>query len=276
MNLLCQEQFYETIGSLPAGKSPFDDKFFAFVRKQHAALGKLLSKLIIVQIPIFTFLVLGLIPIHVQFSILGVSPDANKNLREVLVVISAILGLITAAINLNRNVLDDLTKAHLRRQSKGKKDVAELLEIAYGFNVVGLPNPGFRRLLFGGSYTLFLLSILIVILLLVAAIIVAAGTIHFLILRDIYQQPSFSTLVSICVIGFVLICDLLVLALGILGSGMVPMQDFENLRKLTDLQELYPERAKKMYQAIIERHYRKPFFWRIMSRPKIPKNLHIE
>src|SRR3954465_2762908 len=65
----------------------FTDKFFDTIEKRRGELAKLQQTLFLFQLPIFIYLVLVLAGIDINLSVLGIA--AGKNLREVLVLISA-------------------------------------------------------------------------------------------------------------------------------------------------------------------------------------------
>src|SRR5262249_40448348 len=87
----------------------FTDKFFETIEKRRADLGKLQQTILLLQLPTFAYLVLVLTGIDVNLSILGIA--AGKNLRELLVVVSAGLGLWITLVTNEKSAIDSMLKA---------------------------------------------------------------------------------------------------------------------------------------------------------------------
>jgi hypothetical protein len=194
------------------------DKYFEDVDKRRSSAAGLRLMACAFQIPIFAFFALSLIPIEADFSVLGISPTSNKNLREILIVVSAVLGLGIIFIGYYHDALTEILAAHAERRSKGNKDVQEMLKISYGINIFPLPprtqgylELGWGRLLFVGIFAVLTAMTLVIFTL-------GALYIRLKVLEDIYFRPSFSTIVSVWVIGFVLICDVLGLLIFLLNT----------------------------------------------------------
>ena len=82
-----------------------EDKYFEDVDKRRSSAAGLRLIATVVQIPIFAFLVLSLLPVDANSSVLWTSPTSNKNLREILIVVSAVLALVTSFIGYRHDVL---------------------------------------------------------------------------------------------------------------------------------------------------------------------------
>jgi hypothetical protein len=110
----------------------FNEKFFDVVERRHGELGKQQQALFFFQIPIFIYLILVLAGIDINLSILGIS--AGKNLREVLVLISAGLGVWGAWANNQKGAIEGMLKARNERLAKGDKEKLDFLNVGYGLN----------------------------------------------------------------------------------------------------------------------------------------------
>ena len=253
--------------------SIFDKNFIAVVQKRRDSLAKLSLQLVTFQIPIFAFLIFALIPLETHISFLGISPTTNRNLREILIIASACLGVVAAFINLNQAVLSDMIASYARQRSKGDKDVNEFLNLGYGITYFALPNITHGKFAFGWGYLAFLTLLGAIIIALLLLLVAAAIYIHFLILRDIFYHPSYSQTVSLCTIIIVSGCDFISLSVFLLQAGYLPMQNFESLYTLTRLQDVAPKKANEIYKQIAIRHARKPWLLQLITRPKMPNKL---
>src|SRR5262249_24093978 len=96
---------------------------------------------------------------------------------------------------------------------------------------------------------------------------------HYLILKDIYSNPSFSTAVSVGVIAFVLLCDSFSILLGSLSSGWFPLEDSTNMLTLAKINRQDPDKGSKLYEAIATQHAQQPWIIRRLFRIRMPKKL---
>jgi hypothetical protein len=247
-----------------------DEKYFEAVTKRRSSVFGALLKAYTIQIPILTFLVLSLIPIQANVSIFGLSPTSNKNLREILIVVSAMIGLGIGFVNYYHDALSEILAAYAERRSKGDKDVEELLKVGYGLDIFPLPPPKHGDIQLGWGYLLFLFFFAFVALSLLGVVAAGALYIHFLVLQDIYYKPSFSTTASLWVIGFVLVCDFLTITIAIFSGGMIIARDFSNVMAISKMDE---EKAKAIYVAMWTRHFKKPWLLRLLTRAKMPRKL---
>ncbi len=214
---LRQARYLETIRK---NDGVLGDKYFEEVDKRRSSAASLRLIASIVQIPIFALLVLSLIPVDASSSVLWTSPASNKNLREILIVVSAVLALVTSFIGYHHDVLAEILAAHVERQSKDDKDVQEMLKISYGIALFPLPTTQ-GHLELGRGFRLFVH--IFAALSAITLVILALGTIfiRLKVLEDIYFAPSFSTEVSVWVIGFVFLCDVVGLLIFLLTTGPI-------------------------------------------------------
>ena len=220
---LRQERYSETIQK---NDGVFGDRYFEDVDKRRSSAAFLRLIVVAVQIAIFAFFALSLITSEANPSGLAFSPASSKNLREILIVVSAILGLGIAFIGHYHDVLTEILAAHVERLSKGDKDVQEMLRIAYGVDLYPLPPKSQGRLELGWGYRLFVrvFAVLTAVTFVISALV--ALFIRFKVLEDIYFTPSFSTTVSVWVIVFVVITDVLGLFMFILNTGPIRTRNY--------------------------------------------------
>jgi hypothetical protein len=151
-NTLRQARYLEIIRK---NDGVLGDKYFEDVDKRRSSAAGLRLIACAVQIPIFAFFVLSLIPIDANSSVLGVSPTSSKHLREILLVVSAVLALGTSFIGYHHDVLTEILAAHVEGRSKGDKDVQEMLKISYGIALFPLPPRTQGYLQLGRGFHLF-------------------------------------------------------------------------------------------------------------------------
>ncbi len=248
----------------------FDENFIEKIVIRRKGAFNLALKLGALQLPIFVFLLFALIPIEANVSIFGVSPTANKKLREILLISSALLGVCSSGLAVYNTILTEILNAYVAKRSKGDKVVQEYLGIAYGVDFFVLPHTEVGKLSAGWGFPTFMVLWALLVVILFACLAVAGIYIHVLLLYDIYIDPSFSRRVSLLTIAFVLLADALWLVGMFLQSGFVVMRNYENMEILSNMPE---EKAKAVYVQMAKNYYQKPWLLRILSRPKIPRKI---
>jgi hypothetical protein len=226
-NTLRQARYLEIIRK---NDGVLGDKYFEDVDKRRSSAAGLRLIACAVQIPIFAFFVLSLIPIDANSSVLGVSPTSSKHLREILLVVSAVLALGTSFIGYHHDVLTEILAAHVEGRSKGDKDVQEMLKISYGIALFPLPPRTQGYLQLGRGFHLFVNIFAVLTAITLAILALGALYIRFKVLEDIYFAPSFSTTVSVWVIGFVVMCDVVGSLIFVLTTGPIIARNFEDGR----------------------------------------------
>jgi hypothetical protein len=217
--------------------------------------------------------VLSLIPVEASVTVFGVSPKASKNLREVLIVASALVGCFSGMLSRYIEIMDEIVASFVDRQSKGDKDVSEFLGLGLGTNFWFLPSAAYGHASTGLGFLALLSVIGLLGITLLFCTVFGAAYIHWCILRDIYVNPSFSVSASIWVIGFVLACDFFTLLLAFLSNGGLPLQDLTNMMSIAKMGEKDPQKASRIYEAMAREYLRRPWFIRLVSRVKMPKSL---
>jgi hypothetical protein len=258
---------------LQKSSDTFDSGYIEAIQKRRSGAWSVAFKVAAIQIPIFVFLVLSLIPVQASVTIFGVSPGASKNLREVLVVASALLGTASAALNHYIDLLGEIVSAYVDRRSKGDKEIAEYLGMGLGTNHWILPNAKYGNAHLGWGFLGFIATLGLLGIIVLLATLLGAGYVHYLVLQDIYLNPSFSNAVSVWIIGFVLTCDSFSILLAFLGGGIFPLRDLTNMLAIAKIGERNPDEASKIYRTIATQHVQRPWIVRLFFRMQMPKNL---
>jgi hypothetical protein len=267
-----QEQFSDFLAK--QGKdSLFDDALIEAVKKRRSSNYALSLKLISVQIPVFIFLALSLIPIQASFSILGISPAANRNLREVFLVVSTLMAMIASGLSYYSAILTEMLAGYLDRRSKGDTRVRGYLNIAHGVEFFILPSRYGETVNTSGWYVAFIGTVAVALFLFFLIVVVTVFGIHVLVLRDVYNDPSFSPTVSVAVIAFVLIGDFLSIAISLVANGPILLNDFSNMFAAKKIGERDPAKESAIYQRLAQLHVQKPWLIRKFTRVKMPKKL---
>jgi hypothetical protein len=269
---LRRQRFYEVLGA--HGKDGlFDDKYIELIQKRRSSSYKIAFRVFALQMPILIFLVLSLIPIDGNVSVLGLSPSGNRNLREMLLIASGLLGIAAAGLNHHAAILSEILTAYSEKRSRGDAKIKGYLNIGYGVDFAVLPETGDKNLNTSGWYLAFIALMGLAVILLLVVILITAFTIHLLVLRDVYVDPSFSRGVSVGVIVFVLLTDAFTVGLGLLSGGPVLLKDFTNANAAQKVFDRDPERGSAIYKGIVDDHLRKPWLIRRFTRVKMPKKL---
>jgi len=227
-------------------------------------------KLLAWQAPIMIFLTFSLFHISANISIFGVSTEAANSLREMLLVLSSVLGLAFSALNTEVAYIDEMLGAVAIKYAGKDKELYEFLKVRYGiFNNV-MPVASFNSELYIGMYQWTIAGVHIL-----SGIMVIAATVGILLsvqilnLIEVYVRPTFSTSASVCVIGFVLLVDIVGFTAWLLRKSYQPYQTYEDLMRLERLRL----KDKDLYQAriseIAQRHNRKGLLRRLFGRPTL-------
>jgi hypothetical protein len=216
------------LGIIQENDSLLGDRFFEDIDRRRSSLASLRLIATAVQIPILAFLVLSLLPVDPGSSTHGMFPASIKSLREILIAVSATLALATSFIGYHHDVLTEILAAHVERRSKGDKGVQEMLAISYGTALFPLPQGIQGRFGLGGGFNLFVRILTTFSALTLVILVLGTITIRVKVLEDIYFAPSFTTVVSVWVIGYVFLCDLVGGLIFLLTSGPINVKNLEN------------------------------------------------
>lgn len=211
---------------IDANHGIFDEGYFKDVDKQRASAASLRLILVAIQIPIFAVFALALIPVGSDSHALGIV-RASRDLREILIVVSAVLGVAINFIGYHHDVLAEIMAVRLARRSKDDKDVQELLNISYGMALFPFPPTTQGDLELGGGYRFLVRALSVFTWLTLVILALGAIFIRVKVLEDIYFVPTFSGDASGWVIGFAVITDLLGGFILILNAGPLRARKYQ-------------------------------------------------
>lgn len=199
-----------------AKRSELGPLFLELVDRRRATIAGLRFLLIAIQICFFAAFALVLIPIGADGK--G-SWAATRDLREILIVISAIVGVAIGFVSYHHDVLTEIVSAEVAVGSNGDEVLKELLDITYGLTIFPLSPPFQGDLELGSGYRTLVRACEF--LAWVSAAFVALGSImiRLKVLESIYFDPTFSVEISCWVIGFAVITDVLGLFFVVLNAG---------------------------------------------------------
>jgi hypothetical protein len=202
------------------------DKFFVDIDKRRSSAANVRLIATAVQIPIFVLLALSLLPVDLNSAAQWAFPTSIKNLREVLIVVSATLALATTFVGYHHDVLTEILAAHVERLSKGDKAVREMLEISYGTALFPLPQSIRGQFELGGGFKLFVRILTSVSAFTLIVLVLGTIIIRIKVLENIYFVPSFNFDVSVWVIGYVFLCDVVGGLIFFLTIGPIKVKKF--------------------------------------------------
>jgi hypothetical protein len=269
---LRRQRFYDIL-TVKGRDGVLDSDFLTLLHERRATAIKRALKLFSFQIPVLALLVLAILPLQASVSILGITPAASRGFREALVVISALMGVAASGLSFYTGILTEMIESYVVKLSKGDDEIKTLLGVAHGVEYFVVPNVYEKNVRLGWGFGAFLAILGIIAALLALAMIAAYLVFHLYILWDIYQRPSFSVAVSVCVVWFVLLADTLGLSINVLNGWPFAVRDYTNFHKLAEIQEHDPERYKRVIVSIVEQHHGLPWLLRKIVRPKMPKKL---
>src|SRR5262245_26806290 len=221
------------------------------------------------QVPLFLFLALSLVPVKISGAIFGVSIDSAKTLREVLLVISSTLGLAALFIQSQGTYLEEILDAVAIKQSANNKDLKEFLTVRYGTGTFLLRD--YNDDLKSNAKLVAGVIFLVILVLLLLLLFSATTAIHIFNLVEVYLHPNFSNTISVLVMAYVILADI-VLVLGFfLIISPLPYSTWEDLRKLERLRSKDPAAYDAVISAMVRKHLQKGFLRRIFGRPTLPR-----
>jgi hypothetical protein len=121
---LREQRLYDLFGA-GNNKETLNEKFIEGVQKRRDEVLKWAMKLYGVQVPLFAVLMLALLPLSAKVSVFGITVEGSRNVREIVVVVSALLGIIASLFTVHRAALAEIVKIYVERLSKGNKEVRE-------------------------------------------------------------------------------------------------------------------------------------------------------
>jgi hypothetical protein len=225
-------------------------------------------KLLAIQAPLLLLLAFSLVNIDVSVSLAGISVKATKALREVLLVLSALFGIGASAYGRQLVFLSEMLKAHIARLSNKNEFAREFLETRYGLSDLSHKpfdddlRPGIIQKIAHVVTLVCQLILLIMFSIMLFSIQVAS-------LVAIYREPNFSLAVSLFVIVFVLLVDLVGFCLWFLYRSLQPYESEEDWKRLKKLHETDEKKWGAIIDDMMYRHYAKGPLWRLATRPRL-------
>jgi len=249
----------------------FTERFFDAVDRRRASIAKLQQTLFFLQIPIFIYLALIISGVDANVTVLGVS--AGKNLREALVVTSAVFGLWSSWANNESDGLQSIIKARNHKIAKGNKDAIDFLDVGYGISPPGIVDPmdnyWTKSLIQKATLAGFALSMMLLMLM----VIVLGIGLHIAALVQIHEHPNFSPFATKLIMTFVILADFVTISWRVATSGLLPYRSHERAILYAKLLETDQVRAQAIMREVVLKHRKKGFLRRHFTRAKLPRDL---
>lgn len=250
-------------------KDIFDQKFLDGLEKRRDLLESRNYKLTAIQIPLFLLLAFSLVNLDVKVSLAGFTLEGVRGLREILLIISSIVGVVSFGVARQLGDLNEVMKAATEKIAGGKADVKNFLNVRYGLEELSIPSTFDPSLLIGKLQLASIVLAAIPYVLVVIALIVTVLGVQFLTMRDIWLHPNFSPDVSIAVIVFVVATDAASLIINWLHRGLQPLQTLEDTKKLDRLEWKDKSKYDEIVKEIAMQHARRGFFSKLLFRPHV-------
>jgi hypothetical protein len=248
-------------------KDVFDQQYLDGLEKRRDILESRIYKLGALQVPLFLLLAFSLVNLDAKVSIAGFSIEGVRGLREILLVISSIIGVESSSIARQLGDLKELMKAATEKISGGQADARNFLNVRYGLEELSDISKFDQSLQIGKFQIAMLLLAGLPYLVVVLALVVIVLAVQFLTLREIWFHPNFSPGISVAVIVFVVATDIATLFLSWLHRGWQPFQTLEDKNKLDKLQWRDKAKYDEINNEIASQHMRRGFFSKLVYRP---------
>ena len=105
---------------------------FKMIDQRRSEVERMQWRLFLVQLPRFLCLMLMLLPIEVRFSIFGITSDNIIALREVLLVISGVLGILARSYASQLVYLKEMINARAEKIADKNEEAKMFLRLVYG------------------------------------------------------------------------------------------------------------------------------------------------
>ena len=261
-------RFRELLGKTKH-KELLSEKFIDALEKRRDLLESRKLKALAFQAPLFLLLVFAMLEVNVHVSILGLTVESARNLREVVIVISALFALALVEFDLQLRHLEDMLKGVVDKQAGDDEDLKQFLRVRYGLGSATFFSTYDKDLNLGWAQWISAGLLLVGWVSIFAVAFAIAGFVQLFTLYQIYLKPNFSTDVSIGVIAFVCVTEAAVLLYGAVQNCWQPYRTLEDWLKLDRLREGNPAKYNEVIQGIVRRHSQKGLFGRLFTRPKM-------
>jgi hypothetical protein len=245
---LHREQF-KALLSRPSTAALFDDKFFSALEARRVSLANLHYKLLLIQIPVFLFLVLTIVPTAPHIAVFGIT--GIENFREVLLFIASTIGLVSIFIFNNMGFIDDILEFYAEWQARDEPRAKTYLAARYQFvwflHPIGVdPDRNVSPLT---ALAVLLVGLLLA---LVAALLVfSLGIIEIFVIIDIFKHPTFPAWVTYPILVYALLVSFLAVMNAVFNSFWLPHRNFSNARAFLRLKKTDPKRFEAIRQQIL-------------------------
>ena len=249
----------------------FDKDFIKGVEERKYLLEGRQWKLLLIQLPLFLFLAFSLLDLKVTVTVVGISTEASKSLREILLLLSAAFGLGYSSMDREIGYLNDILKAFILKQAGKDAEVRDFLDVRYGMGEIS-PFKTFDENLYPGKAQLVAFFVWVaMVVVFISMLVVLVLAVQVLNLFAVYYEPNFSREASIFVIVFVLLADVATILPWLMTRSVQPYDTFEDAKKLDRLQMTDTKKWHEILRKMGEQHASKGIFRRIFGRPKMPR-----
>src|SRR5262249_821604 len=153
-------------------------------------------------------LVIIALDIRLPVTVLGITPQSSRNIREILLILSATLALYQISVGRDSRKLAELMRAVIQKMAKDDYVAEIMLRMRYGVSTLWKNLDTTAGELRPGPVQWIAMTVqLSGAVLIIVGIITGAAVLHIFILLDIYQHPSFSPFFAKLTIAYVITCD---------------------------------------------------------------------
>ena len=247
----------------------FDKDFFLGLERRIELLESRQLKAMGIQIPLFLFLAFSLLHIDVNFRILGISADVSKSLREILLLVTTTISVGYSRLEYDLLYLKEMLTATITKQAGDNEHLRNFLEIRYGLSEIAPGNSFDDDLRIGSAQVISLTILLFGRIIMISMIVIILLTIQVWNIIEVYAHPNFAREISIFVIIYVLLGDILFLTYSFLVRSVQPYQTDEDFRKLVELRKTNEEEYDTILRKMVLEHGAKGLLGRLFGRPRL-------
>jgi hypothetical protein len=229
----------------PNAKEFFSKAYVDAVSAEARRLEDWNVKLLSIQFGIMAFLVVGFVSSDVSVSIFGVSLKNATGLKEVLLALSATVGMVSLFISSSRDTLVYIIDGITDLSADKTFSAYAKLSIPTQFNLKTYVGKQYELWVFPTFITKILFAIIVMLIVVLFFLVIAFSIgVSGMLFLDIYRNPTLG-IWSGAILIYVTIAWALALIWAVRFNAPLPYKDMNVLQKLAALQETDPDEHER-------------------------------
>ena len=231
----------------------FDEKFIRRLDEHGRELQERSWSFVKINLVIIFALIINLFVEDLSIPVLQMSVKNVNQIKEVLLLVSALLGFANGLIVRATSRIRDAIEAWIELHYKDNARQLAALSFSTGTGLKGkvaLFPPDVKYVVSNWLSRFLILSSAFIILVAIFGVILLGTGVHIAIILDIINNPSLPKYYSWVVVGFVLALDIFAILSLIIENVPLPFEDYRLVMYLSKLRETDPKAHKDSLRRI--------------------------